>query len=59
MVTVVLAMLTYVRAFSDGAAQSGKGDGGSSPAIAVYKRKQPRPKLTGFDRPFWIVVRRI
>jgi hypothetical protein len=27
--------------------------------LAVYKRKQPRPKLSRFDRLFWVVVRRI
>src|SRR6185312_12645007 len=27
--------------------------------LAVYQRKQPRPKLNGFDRLFWVVVRRI
>ena len=27
--------------------------------LAVYKRKQPRPKLNGFDRLFWVIVRQI
>src|SRR3954453_11764297 len=27
--------------------------------LAVYKRRQPRPKLNRFDRLFWVVVRRI
>ena len=27
--------------------------------LAVYKRKQPRPKLNGFDLLFWVVVRRV
>jgi putative transposase len=27
--------------------------------LAVYKRKQPRPRLSRFDRLFWVVVRRI
>ena len=27
--------------------------------LAVYKRKQPRPKLNAFDRLFWVVVRRV
>ena len=27
--------------------------------LAVYKRKQPRPKLSQVDRLFWIVVRRV
>jgi putative transposase len=26
--------------------------------LAVYKRKQPRPKLNRFDRLLWVVVRR-
>jgi putative transposase len=27
--------------------------------LAVFKRKQPRPKLDGLDRLFWIVLRRL
>ena len=27
--------------------------------LAVYKRKQRRPKLNRFDRLFWLVVRQI
>ena len=27
--------------------------------LAVYKRTQSRPKLNGFDRLFWVVVRQI
>ena len=27
--------------------------------LAVYKRKQPRPKLSQVDRLFWVVVRRV
>ena len=27
--------------------------------LAVFKRKQPRPKLDGLDRLFWIALRRL
>jgi putative transposase len=59
MVTFLLAMLVYARAFLMGRHSLAMETAALRQQLAVYKRKQPRPKLNQFDRLFWIVVRRV
>ena len=59
MVTFLLAMLAYVRAFFMALHSLAMETAALRQQLAVYKRKQPRPKLNQFDRLFWIVVRRV
>jgi hypothetical protein len=59
MVTFVLAMLAYVRAFLIARHRLAMETSVLRQQLAVYKRKRARPQLRGSDRLFWIVVRRI
>src|SRR3954466_2998772 len=59
MITALLATLAYVRAFLIARHCLAMEAGALRQQLAVYKRKQPRPKLNRFDRLFWVVVRRI
>jgi putative transposase len=59
MITVLSAMLAYVRAFLIARHRLAIEAAALRQQLAVYKRKQPRPKLNRFDRLFWVVVRRI
>src|SRR3954453_9253906 len=52
-------MLGYLRAFVIARHRLGMEAVALRQQLAVYKRKQPRPKLNRFDRLFWVVVRQI
>ena len=52
-------MLAYLRAFLIARHRLALEAVALRQQLAVYKRKQPRPKLNRFDRLFWVVVRRI
>ena len=54
-----LATLAYVRALLIARHRLAMEAAALRQQLAVYKRKQPRPKLNRFDRLFWVVVRRI
>jgi putative transposase len=57
MVTFLLAMLAYLRAFLIAHHRLAMEAAALRQQLAVYERKQPRPKLHRFDRLFWVVVR--
>src|SRR5947199_7345360 len=57
--TLVDAMLAYPRAFLIARHRLALEPVALRQQLAVYKRRQPRPKLNGFDRLFWLVVRQI
>jgi hypothetical protein len=59
MLMCLLASLTYVRALLMGRHCLAMESAALRQQLAVYERKHPRPKLNGFDRLFWVVVRRI
>jgi putative transposase len=57
--TVIYAMLAYLRAFLIARHRLALEAVSLRQQLAVYKRRQPRSKLNGFDRLFWVVVRQI
>ena len=57
--TAMFATLAYLRAFLIARHPLALEAVALRQQLAVYKRKQPRPKLKRFDRLFWVVVRRI
>ena len=59
MMTAPFAMLAYLRAFLIARHRLAVEAVALRQQLAVYKRKQPRPKLNRFDRLFWVLVRRI
>src|SRR5438309_3418406 len=59
MMTVMFAMLAYLRAFLVARHRLALEAVALRQQLAVYKRKQPRPKLKRFDRLFWVFVRQI
>ena len=59
MVTFLLAMLAFARAFLMSRHDLAMETAALRQQLAVYKRKQPRPKLSQVDRLFWVVVRRV
>src|SRR3954464_12248750 len=59
MMTAIYAMLVYLRAFLIARHPLALEAVALRQQLAVYKRRQPRPKLNGFDRLFWVVVRQI
>src|SRR3954447_17435521 len=59
MMTAIYAMLVYLRAFLIARHRLALEAVALRQQLAVYKRRQPRPKLNGFDRLFWVVVRQI
>jgi putative transposase len=59
MMTAMFPMLAYLRAVLMARHRLGMEAVALRQQLAVYKRKQPRPKLNRFDRLFWVVVRRI
>jgi putative transposase len=59
MITFLTAMLVYVRAVLTARHNLAMETVALRQQFAVYKRKQPRPKLHRFDRLFWVVARRI
>src|SRR4051812_3025443 len=59
MITTLWATLAYVRVFLIARHRPAMEAVALRQQLAVYKRKQPHPKLNRFDRLFWVVVRRI
>lgn len=59
MLTLLFAILAYLRSFLIARHALAMEAAALRQQLAVYKRKQPRPKLHRFDRLFWVVVRRI
>src|SRR3954468_206473 len=59
MIPGLFAMLAYLRAFLIARHRLALEAVALRQQLAVYKRKQPRPKLKRFDRLFWVDVRRI
>src|SRR4051794_39202835 len=59
MMTAICAMLAYLRAFLIARHRLALEAVTLRQQLSVYKRTQPHPKLNGFDRLFWVVVRQI
>src|SRR3954469_5367834 len=59
MIAGLFAMLAYVRAFLIARHRLAVEAVALRQQLAVYKHKQPRPKLNRFDRLFWVVIRRV
>ncbi|HEX4169639.1 MAG TPA: hypothetical protein VHZ55_29600 [Bryobacteraceae bacterium] len=59
MVTFRLAMLAFARALLMSRHDLAMETAALRQQLAVYKRKQPCPKLSQVDRLFWVVVRRV
>jgi len=57
--TALFVTLAYVRAFLVARHRLALEAVALRQQLAVYKRKQPRPKLNRFDRLFWVFVRQI
>jgi hypothetical protein len=57
MLALVLAVLTYWRAFSVGRHRLGLEFAALRQQLVVFKRKQPRPRLCSLDRAFWMALR--
>ena len=58
-ITLMTAMLEYLRAYLISRHNLALETTALRQQLAVYKRKQPRPKLDRFDRLFWVVLRRL
>ncbi len=56
-VTFVVAMLAYVQTFLATRHHAAMETAALRQQLAVYKRKQSRPKLNRFDRLFWVMFR--
>jgi putative transposase len=59
MVTLALAVIAYARAFFLARNKLALEAAALRQQLAVFKRKEPRPKLRRLDRLFWIVLRRL
>src|ERR1700678_1769706 len=59
MVTLACALLAYLRAFFLPRHRLALEAVALRQQLAVFKRKQPRPKLNPDDRLFWVVLRRL
>jgi putative transposase len=59
MVTLVTAMLAYLRGYLVSHHNLALEAAALRQQLSVYKRKQPRPKLERFDRLFWVVLWRL
>ena len=59
MIALVLAANTYLRAFFISRHRLGLEAAALRQQLAVFKRKQSRPRLRSFDRFFWIAIRRL
>ena len=57
--TFLSAMLAYLSAFFISRHRLALEAIALRQQLAVYKRKQPRPKLRPSDRLFWVVLRRV
>ena len=54
-----VAVLTYCRAFFISRHRLGLEVAALRQQLVVFKRKQPRPRLCGLDRAFWVALRRL
>ena len=59
MVALVLAVVTYFRAFFVPRHRLALEAAALRQQLTVFKRKQPRPRLRHLDRLFWIALRRL
>jgi hypothetical protein len=59
MVSLIVAMLAYSRAFILPRHRLGLETAALRQQLAVFKRKQPRPKLRKVDRVFWVALRHL
>src|SRR5215471_8053992 len=59
MVTLACAVVAYLRALFLPRHKLALEAVALRQQLAVFKRKQPRPKLDRFDRLFWIALRRL
>src|SRR5215467_252669 len=59
MVTLACAVVTYLRTLFLPRHKLALEAGALRQQLAVFKRKQPRPKLDRLDRLFWILLRRL
>ena len=59
MIALVFAVIAYCRAFLIGRHRLGMEVGALRQQLVVFKRKQPRPRLCGCDRAFWVALRRL
>ena len=59
MITLALALVAYVRTFFVPRHKLALEAAALRQQLAVFKRKQPRPKLHRLDRLFWIALRRL
>jgi putative transposase len=57
--SLVFAMIAYVRAFFVPRHRFALEAAALRQQLAVFKRKQPRPRLNRSDRLFWTVLRRL
>jgi putative transposase len=58
MVALILAVVTYFRAFFLARHRLGLEAAALRQQLTVLKRKQPRPRLRHLDRLFWMALRR-
>jgi hypothetical protein len=58
MIVLVLAVITYFRAFFVGRHRLGLEIAALRQQLVVFKRKRPRPHLCDLDRAFWVALRR-
>src|SRR6266567_5786785 len=59
MVSLIVAMLAYLRAFILPRHRLGLGTAALRQQLAVFERKQPRPRLRRVDRAFWVALRHL
>ena len=59
MIALVFAVIAYCRAFFIGRHRLGMEVAALRHQLVVFKRKQPRPRLCGCDRAFWVALRRL
>jgi hypothetical protein len=59
MIALVVVVLAYCRAFFIGRHRLGLEVAALRQQLVVFKRKQPRPRLCGVDRAFWVALRRL
>src|SRR5215469_4218271 len=58
MVALILAVVTYLRAFCLPRHRLGLEAAALRQQLTLLKRKQPRPRLPHLDRLFWLALRR-
>jgi hypothetical protein len=59
MVSLMLAMVVYLRSFVVTRHRLALETAALRQQLAVFKRKQPRPRLQNLDRLFWVALRRL